>query len=148
MATPLRREEPEFEDEEITTADLAQGKRPLSDPRGPQGVDLERSVEENPRKDVERGLERNSTIEQTTPLFPGEELTGLRTRWKEIQAAFADEPRKAVEQAVGSAKRKSRAPAGEKTTRALRFPDAPHGFAESGCDGTRRDVEAARRSSS
>jgi hypothetical protein len=36
-----------------------------------------------------------------TPLFPSNELNDLRTRWKEIQTAFVDEPRKAVEQADG-----------------------------------------------
>jgi hypothetical protein len=35
------------------------------------------------------------------PLFPSGELDSLRTRWKEIQTAFVDEPRKAVEQADG-----------------------------------------------
>jgi len=34
-------------------------------------------------------------------LFPSSELETLRTRWKEIQTAFVDEPRKAVEQADG-----------------------------------------------
>jgi len=35
MATPLRKEHPEFDDEqEITTADLAQGKAPASETRG------------------------------------------------------------------------------------------------------------------
>ena len=103
MATPLRKDQPEFEDEEITTADLAQGKRPASETRGPQPIDVERDVEQSPRTDVERGLEleRNVATSETTPLFPGEELTGLRTRWKEIQIAFVDEPRKAVEQADG-----------------------------------------------
>jgi hypothetical protein len=37
----------------------------------------------------------------TTPLFPNNELESLRTRWKEIQTNFVDEPRKAVEQADG-----------------------------------------------
>lgn len=32
-------------------------------------------------------------------MFPNNELESLRTRWKEIQTAFVDEPRKAVEQA-------------------------------------------------
>jgi hypothetical protein len=37
MATPLRKEQPDFnEDEEITTADLAQGKRPVTDVRTQQ----------------------------------------------------------------------------------------------------------------
>ena len=35
----------------------------------------------------------------STPLFPGSELEELRTRWKEVQTAFVDEPRSAVQQA-------------------------------------------------
>jgi hypothetical protein len=34
-------------------------------------------------------------------LFPNNELENLRNRWNEIQTAFVDEPRKAVEQADG-----------------------------------------------
>jgi hypothetical protein len=36
-----------------------------------------------------------------TPLFSSNELNDLRTRWKDIQTGFVDEPRKAVEQADG-----------------------------------------------
>ena len=92
MATPLRKDQPEFDDnEEITTAALAQGKRPApaDDVRGPQAVTRERN------------LEQESRGNEATPLFPGNELEGLRTRWKEIQTGFVDEPRKAVEQADG-----------------------------------------------
>ena len=39
MVTPLRKEHPEFDDEqEITSADLAQGKAPASETRRPQMV--------------------------------------------------------------------------------------------------------------
>lgn len=89
MATPLRKDEPEFENEEnLTTADLAKGKRPepATETRGPQVVGTERMAAESSRADG-------------TPLFPSNELNDLRTRWKEIQTAFVDEPRKAVEQA-------------------------------------------------
>jgi hypothetical protein len=109
MATPLRKDEPQFEDrfedQGITTADLAQGKRPTSEARGPQPVIADRAVE---------GVSRASEVAATDavaarkaisggdePLFPSEELQGLRTRWKDIQVAFVDEPRKAVEQADG-----------------------------------------------
>lgn len=89
MATPLRKDQPEFYDEEnITTADLARGKRPEPpEVRGPQAVSSGKVVEA-PREDG-------------TPLFPENELNDLRTRWKDIQTAFVDEPRKAVEQADG-----------------------------------------------
>jgi hypothetical protein len=54
--------------------------------------------------EVARDLEKHSgttgkpAIEKSTPLFPENEATGFRTRWTEIQAAFVDEPRRAVEQ--------------------------------------------------
>ena len=100
MATPLRKDEPKFEDEEITTADLAQGKRPVpaTDPRGPQAVTTDRGMES---RGIETGVEQSAKVSNNAPLFPGDELEGLRTRWKEIQTAFVDEPRKAVEQADG-----------------------------------------------
>jgi hypothetical protein len=91
MATPLRKDEPEFDDnEQITTADLAQGKRPApaGDVRGPQAI----------ARDQGRGQESRG---DSTPLFPENELEDLRIRWKEIQTGFVDEPRKAVEQADG-----------------------------------------------
>jgi len=108
MATPLRKEHPEFDDEqEITTADLAQGKRPVSETRGPQEIMTERNFEQGSRTENAATLTENDSrvadnkAVASTPLFPGEELEGLRARWKEIQTAFVDEPRKAVEQADG-----------------------------------------------
>ncbi len=86
MATPLRKDQPEFENQEITTADLAQGKRPVSATPGPQVVASSAS---------------QGAGTENAALFPGEELQGLRTRWKDIQTGFVDEPRKAVEQADG-----------------------------------------------
>jgi hypothetical protein len=108
MATPLRKEHPEFDDEqEITTADLAQGKRPVSETRGPQEITTERNFEQVSRtENAATPTENDSRVADnravaSTPLFPGDELEGLRARWKEIQTAFVDEPRKAVEQADG-----------------------------------------------
>lgn len=89
MAQPLRKDEPQFDnDEEITTADLAQGKRAANTQEmRPQPVTMSGSrTEENAGG---------------TPLFPSNELDDLRTRWKDIQTGFVDEPRKAVEQADG-----------------------------------------------
>jgi hypothetical protein len=103
MATPLRKENPEFDDQqEITTADLAQGKRPASETRGPQAVTTERNLEQAARTDTTTTLAGNENrTDGSTNLFPSAELEGLRSRWKEIQTAFVDEPRKAVEQADG-----------------------------------------------
>lgn len=88
MAQPLRKDEPQFDNEEITTADLAQGKRPANTQEmRPQPVTVSGSqTEQNDR---------------STQLFPSNELQDLRTRWKDIQTGFVDEPRKAVEQADG-----------------------------------------------
>ena len=97
MAVPLRKDKNE---EELTTADLAQGARSAeqrtTDPPGPRPVASERNI-------AERNLTSEATAhaDDSTPLFPSGELDGLRTRWKEIQTAFVDEPRKAVEQADG-----------------------------------------------
>ena len=107
MATPLRKEHPEFDDEqEITTADLAQGKRPASETRGPQAVTSERTVEQvegtsHTLPASNQSFANESRTDGSAQLFPSGELEGLRTRWKEIQTAFVDEPRKAVEQADG-----------------------------------------------
>lgn len=86
MATPLKKN---FDrSEELTTADLAQGREPV-EPAGPKPVG---SARVNPA---------SGTAQGATPLFPNDELESLRTRWKEIQTNFVDEPRKAVEQADG-----------------------------------------------
>jgi hypothetical protein len=57
-------------------------------------------------KEVARDLEKRqgstgkpAGIDKPTPLFPENESTNFRSRWTEIQAAFVDEPRRAVEQA-------------------------------------------------
>jgi hypothetical protein len=101
MATPLRKEHPEFDDEqEITTADLAQGKAPTSETRRPQVVPGTPGDEERVPTNV-ASSRREAGVEGSTPLFPSSELETLRTRWKEVQTAFVDEPRRAVEQADG-----------------------------------------------
>ncbi len=95
MAVPLRKDQ-----EDLTTADLAQGARSAeqrtTDTAGPRAVASERKIAE---RNV--ATEATSHADDSTPLFPSGELDGLRTRWKEIQTAFVDEPRKAVEQADG-----------------------------------------------
>jgi hypothetical protein len=120
MATPLRKNEPELEAEqaeqnELTTSDLARAKgpvreikRPLSVIEGSRGesatpptvpVDTQTPTVRDATRES-RGIETESGLRSdVAPLFPGNELEGLRTRWKEIQTAFVDEPRKAVEQA-------------------------------------------------
>jgi hypothetical protein len=97
MATPLRKDRPqEQQTEDLTTADLAQGRtqnRP--EPGEPKPMASERvSADSNKVQPIRE--EHDST-----PLFPNNELENLRNRWKEVQTAFVDEPRRAVEQADG-----------------------------------------------
>jgi hypothetical protein len=89
MVLPLRRDVDQ--QEELTTADLAQGSRATETPTGPKPVGSERGATEMNRPDNQNT--------NAAPLFPNNELDNLRTRWKEIQTNFVDEPRKAVEQA-------------------------------------------------
>ena len=67
--------------------------------------DKKRSDRPSSTKEVVRDLEqrkgtagKSSDIDKSTPLFPENEATNFRNRWTEIQAAFVDEPRRAVEQ--------------------------------------------------
>src|SRR5215470_9296747 len=92
MATPLRNDHPE---EELTTADLARGPRPAEQKAAP-GEPKPAGSERVPNVSNVQAIREEH---DSTPLFPNNELEGLRTRWKEIQTAFVDEPRKAVEQA-------------------------------------------------
>jgi len=93
MSAPLRKDKPE---EQLSTADLAQGSRPIEIEGGrPKPVQSER----DPGATAEMGAP--SKGQETTPLFPNNELEGLRNRWNGIQTAFVDEPRRAVEQADG-----------------------------------------------
>ncbi|HTS09665.1 MAG TPA: hypothetical protein VMP68_29130 [Candidatus Eisenbacteria bacterium] len=113
MATPLRKGQEEFEgrfeDQEITTADLAQGKPPATESRGPQPVVGDRGpraagTSEAAATDTAGATETNT--DASGPLFPSEELQGLRARWKEIQTAFVDEPRKAWSRRMGWSRRR------------------------------------------
>jgi hypothetical protein len=88
MAVPLRKDVDH--ENELTTADLAKGGKG-SEPVGPKRVGSERAV----------AAHQASPDTPSTPLFPNNELENLRTRWKEIQTTFVDEPRKAVESADG-----------------------------------------------
>jgi len=115
MNVPLRKEKL---DEELTTADLAQGKRPVaSEELRPQAVHPDVSPTEHavnatggnppldfPRQDVRSQEIRNQDIrsqQDVTPLFPQGELDDLRNRWQGVQVTFVDESRRAVEQADG-----------------------------------------------
>jgi len=122
MSVPIRKDEPE---KDLTTADLAQSKGPVAvRPEKKENQKLaERSSDASVRSTMASVSSRNvdssaddihnnsvatpnansdvSNASDSTPLFPNDELEGLRNRWSDIQAAFVDEPRRAVEQADG-----------------------------------------------
>ncbi len=104
MSVPLRKDKLE---DNLTTADLAQGKRPVASQDLHKPVLAQRPTAERPENNesVQRSAPENRTSTETstdtTPLFPTNELEGLRNRWSAVQTAFVDEPRRAVEQADG-----------------------------------------------
>jgi hypothetical protein len=81
--------EEDSEEEGLTTADLAQGRRPAAT------EELARPVLAG------RPASDQGYAAETMSLFPRNELEEMRVRWNGIQAAFVDEPRHAVEQADG-----------------------------------------------
>jgi len=126
MSVPLRKDD-DFVEQDLTTADLAQGKRPatagnllkddgakdnrvkddrLNDDR-PGPVLAERPAGESGQRTSEvratdnRTAVEGRTADEAAPLFPSNELEELRSRWSGVQTAFVDEPRRAVEQADG-----------------------------------------------
>lgn len=73
MSVPLRKEEPEFDDEKLTTADLAQGKRPAtSDDRTSQ----ERLSQDRPKPVL---ASRSSEIAPDVENNPENVRTGMRS---------------------------------------------------------------------
>ena len=66
----------------LSTADLAQAGRAEDRP-----VEARSFESDEPHRDG--------------PLFPASDAEAMRSRWAEIQGAFVDEPRRAVEQADG-----------------------------------------------
>lgn len=107
MAVPLKKDS--IEEENLTTADLAESAKP-EQRMGPRPVTSDRAAATESATEIESGadiesgagIQRGTThAESSTPLFPGNELENLRKRWADIQTAFVDEPRQAVEQADG-----------------------------------------------
>ena len=96
MTNPLRKER----DAELTTADIARDEHqaPVEAIQGgrPKPVQSERHM---PGTASIARADNAQSSPDATPLFPGNELQDLRTRWDGIQTGFVDEPRKAVEQA-------------------------------------------------
>ena len=87
------------EKEPLTTADLTGRAQERSAP-GTEAQPQDWSGRPTlVRKEDERADPRAVTPPETasTPLFAEVEITELRTRWSDVQSAFVDEPRKAVE---------------------------------------------------
>jgi hypothetical protein len=96
----MRKDQPELE-ENLTTADLAEGKRPASEDR-PKPILAGRPGESAQHVTSEaRTASGTRNTPEAAPLFPNNELEDLRNRWSAVQTAFVDEPRSAVEQADG-----------------------------------------------
>ena len=95
MSVPLRRDNSE---QELSTADLAQSKRPsVTEELRPAPVPSEVTS----TVPAEKAAPDVRDASGGAPLFPNNELEDLRNRWKGVQTAFVDEPRRAVEQADG-----------------------------------------------
>ncbi len=102
MTNPLRKE-----NEDLRPNDFAQQKRhqpsetAIEEGR-PKMVQSERqpagtAAIAHPEGATQRDASQHDA--QATPLLPASELQDLRRNWDQIQAAFVDEPRKAVGQA-------------------------------------------------
>ena len=102
MSAPRRKDEPD-EDiaAELTTADLAQGKRPVASEDRARAFPVEQPVTERVPSTVLDAPSEAGHADDSTSLIPNAELDGLRNRWTEVQTGFVDEPRRAVEQADG-----------------------------------------------
>jgi hypothetical protein len=121
MSVPMRKDEPE---EDLTTADLAQSKGPVAVrletrenqklAERPSDASVRNTAASVSSRNVDSSADdihnavatpnANSDVRKasdSTPLFPNDELGDLRNRWSDVQAAFVDEPRRAVEQADG-----------------------------------------------
>jgi len=99
MTSPLRKEN----EQELTTADIAQGSRPESNEEIEQGRAKTVQSQRQP-VEITSGQRTQTTSSQSLeapPLFPDRELPDLRGKWDTIQAGFVDQPRKAVEEADG-----------------------------------------------
>ncbi len=97
MSIPLRNDQPE----ELTTADLARQRPARVEEMRPASILSDTDPEQITSDAVARETAQTirPTTEGMTQLFPNNELQEFRSRWDDIQTAFVDEPRRAVEQA-------------------------------------------------
>src|SRR5262249_10239524 len=103
MSVPLRNEQIHADDDtaELSTADIARGKRPGKIEEVRPNTSLSDTNREQTTADTSNSTPSASekTDGDIAQLFPNEELQKLRGEWDGIQTAFVDEPRRAVEQA-------------------------------------------------
>ena len=89
MNVPMRKDTTE---DVLTTADFAQGKHVAKEDRQKPILAERRDEDQIATSDL-------ANKPDTAPLFANKELEGLRHDWSAVQAAFVDEPRRAVEEA-------------------------------------------------
>jgi hypothetical protein len=82
----MRKDQPERE-EDITTADLAQGKPPATSEGRPKPA-----LAGPPGESAQSVSSEARNASEAAPLFPNNELEELRNRWSGVQTAFVDEP--------------------------------------------------------
>ncbi|HWE87791.1 MAG TPA: hypothetical protein VG267_22805 [Terracidiphilus sp.] len=87
----LREREEIRNEEELTTADIA----------NPQRIEPVSGAARSVAASTRNGQPAVSANQQAqhNPLFPQDELHNFRSRWDQVQTSFVDEPRAAVEQA-------------------------------------------------
>ena len=94
---------PQSEEEQLSTADLAGRAENAPQERGEEwagGPTLVRKEDERAEDGNREKSSPSSAAEMaSTPLFSEGEISELRHRWGDVQSAFVDEPRKAVQEA-------------------------------------------------
>ena len=99
----LKRKPQEEEEEQLSTADLAGRAENAPQNRDEEWAGRPTLVKKEDERMQDGNREKTSpspAAEMTsTPLFSEGEITELRHRWGDVQSAFVDEPRKAVQEA-------------------------------------------------
>jgi hypothetical protein len=86
------------EHEKVDQEDQEKGTAVDQEEREQQRADRKTSTREV-AKDLERSPAGKAEVSETTALFPENESKDFHQRWTDIQTAFVDEPRRAVERA-------------------------------------------------
>ena len=88
------------QDRALTTEQIAAAGRPDSTERGSQGQYLPGDGQQ-PASATQAGVPSDLGVGAQPPaqLLEGDEMQSMLARWKDIQAEFVDEPRKAVQDA-------------------------------------------------